>query len=54
MFAVHDVVPSAAFSVQTVDEKVLVSIRLVNCGVINMAMMEPPSHGSTLSFLAAL
>ena len=32
----------------------LVSIRLVNCGVMSMPMIAPPSHGSTFSFLAAL
>ena len=51
MLAVQDLVPRAAFSTHVV---VLASIRLVNCGVMRMAMMAPPSHGSTLSFLEAL
>ena len=54
MLAVQEVVPRAEFSTHTVEPKVLVFIRLMNCGVMSIAMMEPPSHGSTLSFLEAL
>ena len=31
-----------------------VLMRLMNEGVMSAAMIAPPSHGSTLSFLAAL
>ena len=32
----------------------VVSMRLMNDGVMRAAMIAPPSHGSTLSFLDAL
>ena len=49
------VVPSVAFSTQwTASPHVLASDSAANCGVMSMAMIEPPSHGSTLSFFDAL
>ena len=51
----QEVVPSVALLTQVVTPfHFSESIRSANCGVIRAAMMEPPSHGSTLSFFEAL